>query len=248
MTPVIYLSDAFLATGLGAVAHPGPGRPARHLRRQRHRPGNASGPTSATRRRWRARGPSPARPGLEHRIGGLEKADGLGTISYDPENHHRMTELRAQKVAGIADDIPDLEVYGPERGDLLMLGWGCTYGSIRTAVERLQRQGHVGRPRAPALPQPVPAQHRGRARRPIAACSSRRSTLGQLRLLIRGRYLVDAVGLNRVRGKPFPVPEVEQAARLLLDGAMPSDDRDDDPAGTAHRRRVERRPPRSRSS
>src|SRR6188474_358350 len=74
----------------------------------------------------------PGTPGLEHRIGGLEKADGLGNVSYDPENHHKMTLLRAGKVAGIARDIPPLDVFGPEQGDLLILGWGSTYGVIRS--------------------------------------------------------------------------------------------------------------------
>ena len=82
----------------------------------------------------------PGTPGLEHRIGGLEKADILGNVSYDPENHHRMQLLRAEKVARIANDIPDLQVYGPQSGDLLILGWGSTYGAIRSAVERLQAE------------------------------------------------------------------------------------------------------------
>ena len=80
----------------------------------------------------------PGTPGLEHRIGGLEKADILGNVSYDPDNHHRMQLLRQAKIAGIANDIPPLEVYGPPEGDLLVLGWGSTYGAIRSAVERLQ--------------------------------------------------------------------------------------------------------------
>src|SRR5207344_2830568 len=83
----------------------------------------------------------PGTPGLEHRIGGLEKADITGNVSYDPDNHHRMQTLRAAKVAGIAGDIPPLEVYGPGEGDLLILGWGSTYGAIRSAVERLTADG-----------------------------------------------------------------------------------------------------------
>src|SRR5206468_9367534 len=83
----------------------------------------------------------PGTAGLEHRIGGLEKADVTGNVSYDPDNHHRMQLLRAAKVAGIAKDIPPLEVFGPSSGDLLILGWGSTYGAIRSAVERLQADG-----------------------------------------------------------------------------------------------------------
>jgi 2-oxoglutarate ferredoxin oxidoreductase subunit alpha len=158
----------------------------------------------------------PGTPGLEHRIGGLEKADVTGTVSYDPDNHQRMTDLRARKVAGIADDIPELAVAGPERGDLLILGWGSTYGSLRTATERLQRQGHAVAHAHLRHLNPFP-------RNTGEVLSAYRRVLipeinnGQLRLLIRGRYLVDAVGLDRVRGKPFAVPEVESAARLLLD-------------------------------
>jgi 2-oxoglutarate ferredoxin oxidoreductase subunit alpha len=126
-----------------------------------------------------------------------------------------MTDLRARKVAGIAEDIPDLEVHGPERGDLLILGWGSTYGSLRTAAERLQRQGHAVAHAQLRHLNPFP-------RNTGAVLGAYRKVLipeintGQLRLLIRGRYLVDAVGLNRVRGKPFPVTEVEQAGKLLL--------------------------------
>ena len=130
-----------------------------------------------------------------------------------------MTELRAQKVAGIANDIPDVTVAGPERGDLLILGWGSTYGALRTAAERLQRQGHAIAHAHLRHLNPFPrnlGEVLGAYRRVLIP----EINMGQLRLLVRGRYLVDAVGLNRVRGKPFPVPEVEQAARLLLSEEM----------------------------
>ena len=141
MTPVVYLSDAFLATGSEPWRIPDVRRPARHRRRERHRSGDRSGRTSAIRTRSPGRGPCPGTPGLEHRIGGLEKADITGNVSYDPDNHHRMQLLRQAKVAGIADDIPPLDVFGPESGELLILGWGSTYGAIRSAVERLHADG-----------------------------------------------------------------------------------------------------------
>jgi 2-oxoglutarate ferredoxin oxidoreductase subunit alpha len=142
MTPVVYLSDAFLATGsepwripstadLPSIGVPnatkgdGPFYP--YLR-----------DPDTLARPWAV----PGTAGLEHRIGGLEKADVTGNVSYDPENHHRMQTLRAAKVAGIADDIAPLEVFGPPTGDLLILGWGSTYGAIRSAVERLHAEGH----------------------------------------------------------------------------------------------------------
>jgi 2-oxoglutarate ferredoxin oxidoreductase subunit alpha len=221
MTPVAYLSDAYLANGsepwrlpeladLPDISVPNHTDPATFRSYQRD-------PVTLARP-WAV----PGTAGLEHRIGGLEKADVMGTVSYDPDNHQRMTELRARKVAGIAEDIPDLAVAGPERGDLLILGWGSTYGSLRTATERLQRQGQAVAHAHLRHLNPFP-------RNTGEVLASYRRVLipeinnGQLRLLIRARYLVDAIGLDRVRGKPFAVPEVESAARLLLgeEGAQP---------------------------
>ena len=221
MTPVAYLSDAYLANGsepwrLPELADLPDISVANHTDPATFRSYQRDPVTLA--RPWAV----PGTPGLEHRIGGLEKADVMGTVSYDPDNHQRMTELRARKVAGIAEDIPDLAVAGPERGDLLILGWGSTYGSLRTATERLQRQGHAVAHAHLRHLNPFP-------RNTGEVLASYRRVLipeinnGQLRLLIRARYLIDAIGLDRVRGKPFAVPEVESAARLLLgeEGAQP---------------------------
>jgi 2-oxoglutarate/2-oxoacid ferredoxin oxidoreductase subunit alpha len=216
MTPVVYLSDAFLATGSEPWRIPDPDDLADISVGNRtdvagvYRPYERDPQTLA--RPWAV----PGTPGLEHRIGGLEKADGIGTISYDPENHHRMTELRAQKVAGIAADIGELEVFGPARGDLLLLGWGSTYGSIRTAVERLQSEGHAIAHAHLRHLNPFP-RDTGDVLAGYRRVLIPEMNMGQLRMLIRARYLVDAVGLNRVRGKPFPVAEIADAARLLLD-------------------------------
>ena len=215
MTPVVFLSDAFVATGSEPWRIPEPDElpdisvenaPSSDVFRPYERdPKTLSRP-------WGV----PGTAGLEHRIGGLEKADITGTVSYDADNHHRMTVLRQQKISGIANDIPDLEVAGPERGDLLLLGWGSTYGAVRTAAERLQRDGHAVAHAQLRYLNPFP-------KNTADVLSSYRRVLipelnmGQLRLLIRGRYLVDAVGLNRVRGKPLPVPEIVDAAKLLLD-------------------------------
>ena len=162
MTPVVYLSDAFLANGTEPWPVPDAGRPARprtcpnRTEAAGFYPYDRDAETLA--RPWVV----PGTPGLEHRIGGLEKLDGLGTVSYDPDNHHRMTLLRAEKVARIARDIAPLEVFGPPEGDLLILGWGSTYGAIRSAVERLQARGKTRRPRPPSPPEPVPVEHRRR--------------------------------------------------------------------------------------
>jgi 2-oxoglutarate/2-oxoacid ferredoxin oxidoreductase subunit alpha len=215
MTPVVYLSDAFLATGSEPWRIPEPSdlpdiSVANYTDPATFQPYERDADTLA--RPWAV----PGTPGLEHRIGGLESADVSGAVSYDPDNHQRMTDLRARKVAGIADDIPPLEVYGPESGDLLILGWGSTYGSLRTAAERLQRAGHAVAHAHLRHLNPFP-RNTGEVVMSYRRVLIPEINTGQLRLLIRGRFLVDAVGLNRVRGKPFPVPEVMKAAQLLLD-------------------------------
>ncbi len=214
MTPVVYLSDAFLATGSEPWRIPEPSSlpdisVSNHTDAATFQPYDRDPDTLA--RPWAI----PGSPGMEHRIGGLESADVSGEVSYDPDNHQRMTDLRARKVAGIADDIPDLEVFGPESGDLLILGWGSTYGSLRTACERLQRGGHAVAHAHLRHLNPFP-RNTGDVLAGYRKVLIPEINTGQLRLLIRGRYLVDAVGLNQVRGKPFPVPEVMKAARLLL--------------------------------
>jgi 2-oxoglutarate ferredoxin oxidoreductase subunit alpha len=158
----------------------------------------------------------PGTPGLEHRIGGLEKADVTGNVSYDPDNHHRMTELRAAKIARIADDIPELEVFGPGRGDLLILGWGSTYGAIRSAVERLQAGGRSVAHAHLRYLNPFP-RNTAEVVRSYRRVLIPEVNLGQLLLLIRARYLVDAIGYDRVRGKPFRIAEIEEEAVRLLD-------------------------------
>jgi 2-oxoglutarate ferredoxin oxidoreductase subunit alpha len=127
-----------------------------------------------------------------------------------------MQTLRAEKIARIADDIPDLQVFGPERGDLLVLGWGSTYGAIRSAVERLQAQGRSVAHAHLRYLNPFP-------RNTGAVVGSYRRVLipevnlGQLLLLVRARYLVDAIGYDRVRGKPFRIAEIEAEAIRLLE-------------------------------
>src|SRR5215203_1327376 len=131
----------------------------------------------------------PGTPGLEHRIGGLEKADGLGNVSYDPDNHHRMSLLRAAKVAGIARDIPPLDVYGPETGDLLILGWGSTYGVLRSAVERMRAEGRSVAHAHLRYLNPFPA-NTGEVLRRYRTVLLPELNLGQLAFILRGTYLV----------------------------------------------------------
>jgi 2-oxoglutarate ferredoxin oxidoreductase subunit alpha len=157
----------------------------------------------------------PGTPGLEHRIGGLEKADGSGNISYDPENHDRMVHLRAAKVAGIAGDVPPLEFDHQEGAGLLVLGWGSTYGPIGAAVRQVR--AHGGRVAQAHLRHlnPFPAGT-GEVLRRYERVLIPEMNLGQLRKLIRAEFLVDAVGYNRVRGLPFKAEELVEEIELQL--------------------------------
>ncbi len=150
----------------------------------------------------------PGTPDLEHRIGGLEKSDITGNVSYDPANHDKMVHLRAEKVQRIANDIPELEVYGDESGGLLVLGWGSTYGVITTAVQRARAQGKKVSSAHLRYLNPFP-RNLGDVLKRYDQVLIPEINLGQLRLLIRARYLVDAVGLNKVAGRPFTIRDIE---------------------------------------
>jgi len=158
----------------------------------------------------------PGTPGLEHRIGGLEKADGTGSISYDPDNHDRMVRLRAAKVAGIAADIAPLEVDEQDGARLLVLGWGSTYGPIGAAIRRVRADGgKVAQAHLRHL-NPFPA-NLGDVLRRYDKVLIPEMNLGQLRMLVRAQFLVDAIGYNRVRGLPFKAEELADAVTGLLD-------------------------------
>jgi 2-oxoglutarate/2-oxoacid ferredoxin oxidoreductase subunit alpha len=159
----------------------------------------------------------PGTAGLEHRIGGLEKADVTGSISYDPENHDLMTRLRAAKVAGIANDIPELEVDDPDGdADTLVLGWGSTYGPIGAAVKRVRRDGHKVAQAHLHYLNPFP-RNTGEVLRSYDKVLIPEMNLGQLLKLVRAEYLVDAVGYNRVRGTPFKASELADAITALVE-------------------------------
>jgi len=214
MTPVVLLSDAFLANGTEPWPVPDlAGLPDLRVPGRTAKEGFFP---YARDDEWLARPwVVPGTPGLEHRIGGLEKLDVLGTVSYDPENHHRMTLLRAEKVARIAADIAPLEVFGPPEGELLILGWGSTYGAIRSAVERLATRGRsVAHAHLRHL-NPFPP-NTGDVLRAYRQVLVPEINLGQLRQVVRAEFLVDAVGFNLVRGKPFAIGEIEAKAEQLL--------------------------------
>jgi 2-oxoglutarate ferredoxin oxidoreductase subunit alpha len=155
----------------------------------------------------------PGTPGLMHRIGGLEKADGSGNVSYDPVNHELMVRLRAQKIAGIARDIPPVELDDPDGlggAELLVLGWGSTYGAIQAAVRTVRLTGRgVAHAQLRHL-NPFPA-NLGEIVKAYEGVLVPEVNLGQLRKLVRADFLVDAQGLNKVNGQPFRRTEIELA-------------------------------------
>jgi 2-oxoglutarate ferredoxin oxidoreductase subunit alpha len=157
----------------------------------------------------------PGTPGLEHRIGGIEKADRTGNISYDPDNHDLMTRLRAQKVAGIAADIPELEVDDPD-GDatVLVLGWGGTYGPIAAGVRRAREDGRKVAHAHLRYLNPFP-RNTGEVVRRYEKVLIPEMNMGQLLQLIRAQFLVDAHGYNRIRGVPLRATEIADAIEAL---------------------------------
>ena len=151
----------------------------------------------------------PGTPGLEHRIGGLEKEAISGNVSYDPANHQLMTDTRAWKVANIANDIPQLEVNGDEDADVLVLGWGSTYGTIRAAARRVRLDGRKVATAHLRYLNPMP-NNLGDVLRSFDKILIPELNTGQLLKVIRAEYLLDAVGLNKVAGEPFKVSEVAE--------------------------------------
>lgn len=214
MTPVIYMSDAYLANGAEpwkipdtksfapiAVTHPKEGEKFFPYQRD----------TRTLGRPWAI----PGTPGHEHRIGGLEKADVTGNVSYDPENHERMVRLRAEKIERIANDIPDAAVHGDSQGDVLIIGWGSTYGAITTAVDYLRKEGKSVSSLHLRYLNPLP-KNIGDILKNFKKIVVAELNLGQLRTLLRARYLLDIQGLNKVKGRPFKIAEVMAKAREML--------------------------------
>jgi 2-oxoglutarate ferredoxin oxidoreductase subunit alpha len=158
----------------------------------------------------------PGTPGLAHRIGGLEKADGSGEVSYDPVNHDLMSRLRVQKVKGIARDIDPVDVDDPDgQAEVLVLGWGSTYGAIQAGIRRVRTQGHsVAHAHLRHL-NPFPA-NLGDVVRSYRKILVPEMNLGQLIKLVRADFLVDAKGVNKMQGKPFLASEIESALLDLI--------------------------------
>jgi 2-oxoglutarate ferredoxin oxidoreductase subunit alpha len=215
MTPVILLSDGYIANGAEPWRFPQAGdlqkitppfaAPRTTDGQEKFLPYKRDGKGV---RPWAV----PGMKGLQHRIGGIEKEDGTGNISYDPLNHEKMVRLRAEKVRKVVEGVPPLDLSnGVESGDLLVLGWGSTYGAIKTAVNELCAEGRcVGH---------VHLRYLFPFRKELGELISRFKRVlipemnsGQLRQLIRAEFLVDAKGLNKIQGMPFTAAEIKAAA------------------------------------
>jgi 2-oxoglutarate ferredoxin oxidoreductase subunit alpha len=216
-TPVFMLSDAYLANGSEPWLIPDPDAiPEIEVEfAEAPNQGDAFMPylrdPETLARPWAV----PGTPGLEHRIGGLEKADVTGNVSYDPDNHDYMVRIRAQKVAGIAADIPLLEVDHEEGATLLVLGWGGTHGPIKAAVRRVRRDGGKVAHAHLRYLNPFP-RNLGDVLRSYDRVLIPEMNLGQLLKLVRAEFLVDAAGYNRVRGLPFTSSELAEAMEAML--------------------------------
>jgi 2-oxoglutarate ferredoxin oxidoreductase subunit alpha len=208
MIPVIYLSDGYL--GNGAEPWRLPAIDEMPSFKVRLREGNGSSAFNpyerdpdTLARPWAV----PGTPDLEHRIGGLEKQDITGNVSYDPENHMHMVLTRAEKVAAIAEDIPEIEIFGEPRGRVLVVGWGSTYGAITSAVEEVQKRGESVSSIHLRHLNPFP-RNLGEIIERFDRVLVPELNMGQLAMLLRARFLVPAVSFPKVKGKPFKISEI----------------------------------------
>ena len=214
MTPVFLLSDGYVANNSEPWKIPDPDsiaaiEAAPHADPDGYQPYMRDPQTLA--RPWVL----PGTPGMEHRIGGLGKQDVTGNVSYSPEDHERIVHVRAAKVRGIAHFMPELEVIGPEQGDLLVLGWGGTYGAIRAAVEQVQGEGlDVAYAHLRYL-NPFP-RNLGNVLSRYKQVLVPELNLGQLALLVQAHFPVRVVKLNKVQGCPFQIREVADKIRHVL--------------------------------
>jgi len=221
MVPVIFLSDGYIANGAEPWRIPKVGD-LKPIRVQH--PTEANSPEGYLPykrderyvRPWAVLGTK----GLEHRIGGLEKADVTGNVEYSPTNHQHMTDVRAAKVAAVADFIPEQTVEGPDSGDLLVMSWGGTYGSVRTAVRQTISEGKKVAHCHLRYMNPFP-RNLGKILKSYKRVLVPELNNGQLRFLLRNQFLVDAKGLNKIQGKPFLISEIADAIRSELENGKP---------------------------
>lgn len=208
MTPVCFLSDGYIANGSEPWLLPNPEDLPEididfpNAEKESLKPFQRNPKTLA--RPWII----PGTPGMEHRLGGLEKEDITGNVSYDSDNHEKMVRLRAQKIAGIAEDLPPLYVTGPDKGKLLVIGWGSSLGALRHAVENAMEKGVPVAATHLRFLNPFPA-NMGEILSRYENILVPELNLGQLSLLLKANFQVNVVGLNKVKGQPFSTQEIE---------------------------------------
>ena len=217
MTPVIFLSDGYIANGAEPWRIPNL-KDLKPIKVEHPTASNSDNGFLPYKRDERLVRPwaLPGTAGLEHRIGGLEKSDVTGHVEYSPSNHQHMTDVRAKKVAGIAESIPDQEIEGPPKGDVLVVSWGGTYGSVRTAVRSFIDRGRAVAHAHLRYLNPFPKNLEkilGNYDKVLVPELNR----GQLRFLLRAEFLCDAAGLNKVQGKPFLVSEITNKISRMLE-------------------------------
>jgi len=215
MTPVILLTDGYLANGSEPWKIPDINsipeiKVEHHTEKEGFFPYNRD---ENLARPWAI----PGTPGLEHRVGGLEKANITGHVSYVPDNHDSMVKLRTEKIKNIVNDIPDLEVYGEDEGELLVLGWGGTYGTVLEAVNKSRESGYKVSQAHLKYLNPLP-KNTGEVLNRFKTILIPEINLGQLAKIIRSEYLIPVEQFNLVRGLPFKVSDIAGKITDMLGG------------------------------
>jgi 2-oxoglutarate ferredoxin oxidoreductase subunit alpha len=217
MTPVILLTDGQLANGAEPWLVPDPDK-LPPIKVEFATDPSGFMPYSRNEQTLARPWAIPGTPGLEHRIGGLSTENLTGNVSYSPSNNELMVRLRARKIAGIAREIPATQIFGDTQGgDLVVLGWGSTFGSIREAVKQMRAKGkkvsHVHLRYLNPLPSDL-----GEVLRRFKKVMVAEMNMGQLLKLVRADYLIDAIGCNKVQGRPFKVGELTSRIARALEG------------------------------
>jgi 2-oxoglutarate ferredoxin oxidoreductase subunit alpha len=215
MVPVMYLSDGYLANGSEPWKIPDPDQiPAIEVKFRKEKEGfQPYSRDENLSRPWAI----PGTPDLMHRIGGLEKANITGNVSYDPENHEYMVHLRSQKVKNIENDIPQLEVSGDEDADLLVIGWGGTFGAITEAVARVRSKGFKAAQAHFKYLNPFPGNTENVLKKyKYILCPE--LNMGQLARILRSEYLVNVESFTKIQGLPFKSSEIEKKMYMILGG------------------------------
>jgi 2-oxoglutarate ferredoxin oxidoreductase subunit alpha len=214
MTPVFYLSDGYLANGAEPWRLPKIDELPK-IEVQFATDPNSFMPYARDAETLSRPYAIPGTPGLEHRIGGLEKQHRTGNVNYDPENHHFMVQMRQAKIDRAVQDIPPIKIFGEKTGKVLILGWGSTYGAITSAVERLQKEGKSVSSAHIRYLNPFPS-NLGEVLAGFEKVIIPEMNLGQLATMIRAKFLVDAIAFSKVKGRPFQIREIVRKVEEYL--------------------------------